>query len=60
MGHRNRVRWGFRGAEGRCHGNQFWDAVCCNWLSMSYNFGCTIASDTLFGSWGGFWGQAVQ
>jgi len=25
---------------------------------MSYNFGCTIASDTLFDSWGGFWGSS--
>jgi len=22
------------------------------WLSMCYNFGCVIASDTLFDSWG--------
>jgi len=25
MGRKNRVRCGSRGAEGRCHGNQFWD-----------------------------------
>jgi len=38
------------GAEGRCHGNRFWDAVCYNWLwcLMGYNFGCMIASDTQF------------
>ena len=24
------------------------------WLSMGYNFGCMIAGDTLFNSWGGF------
>ena len=24
------------------------------WLSMGYNFSCVIASDTLFGSRGGF------
>ena len=28
------------------------------WLSMGYNFGCMTASDTLFDSRGGFWGQA--
>jgi len=26
------------------------------WLSVGYNFGCMIASDTLFGSWGEFSG----
>jgi len=30
MGPRNCDRWGFRGAEGCCHGNQFWDAICYN------------------------------
>jgi len=24
------VRCGSSGAEGRCHGNQFWDAFCYN------------------------------
>jgi len=24
------------------------------WLSMGYNFGCVIASGTIFDSWGGF------
>jgi len=40
------------GAEGRCHGNQFWDAICYNWLwrVMGYNFGCLIASNTQFDS----------
>jgi len=28
------------------------------WLSMGYNFGCIIASDTLFGSRGGFLGSS--
>jgi len=28
------------------------------WLSMSYNFGCVIASDTLFDSRGGFLGSS--
>jgi len=28
------------------------------WLSMSYNFGCMIASDTLFDSRGGFSGSS--
>jgi len=27
------------------------------WLSMGYNFGCVIASDTLFDSRGGFSGS---
>jgi len=46
----------FTGAEGRCHGNEFWDAICHNWLwpLIGYNFGCMIASDTLFDSRGGF------
>jgi len=31
------------------------------WLSMGYNFGCMIASDTLFDFWGvGFRGQAIR
>jgi len=29
------VRWGSRGAERRCHGNQFWDAICYNWLCVN-------------------------
>ena len=24
--------WGSRDSEERCHGNQFWDAICYNWL----------------------------
>jgi len=28
------------------------------WLSMAYNFGCMIASDTLFDSRGGFSGSS--
>jgi len=28
------------------------------WLSMSYNFGCMITSDTLFDSRGGFSGSS--
>ena len=28
------------------------------WLSMGYNFGCMIASDTLFDSSGGFSGSS--
>ena len=30
------------------------------WLSMGYNFGCMITSDTLFDSSGGFSGQAIR
>jgi len=44
---------GSSGAEGRCHGNQFWDAFAIIGF-VGYNFGCMIASDTLFDSRGGF------
>jgi len=37
--------------KGRCHGNQFL-------ASMGYNFGCMIASDTLFDPRGGFSGSS--
>ena len=30
------------------------------WFLMGYNFGCTIASDTLFDFRGGFWYQAIR
>ena len=64
MGRRNHVRWGSIGAEGRCHGNQFWAAVSYNWLwqLMGHNFGCMIASDTQFDSrlGVGFGGQAIR
>jgi len=30
------------------------------WLSMGYNFGCVIASDTLFDSTDEFSGQAIR
>ena len=30
------------------------------WLSMGYNFGCVIASDTLLDSMGGFSGSNYQ
>jgi len=54
------VGWGSIGAEGLCHGNQFWDAICYNWLwrLMGSNFGCMIASDTQFESRGGFSGSS--
>jgi len=63
MGLRNRVRWGSIGAigaEGRCHGNQFWDAISYNWLwrLMGHNFGYMIASDAQFDSRGGFSGSS--
>ena len=43
-------------AEGRCHGNHFWDAIYDNWLwrLIGYYFGCMIASDTQVDSRGGF------
>ena len=37
-------------------GTQF--AITVVWLSMGYNFGCMIASDTLFDSRGGFLGSS--
>ena len=40
--------------NGCCHGNT---PFC---LSMGYNCGCMIASDTLFDSRGGFSGQAIR
>jgi len=58
MGPRNHVLdGGSSGAEGRCHGNQFWDAICIN--GCGYNFRCRsiIASDTVFDSRGGFSGS---
>ena len=50
------------GAEGHCHGNQFWDAICYNWLwrLMGYNFGCMIGSDTLFDSRGWVFGVKLS
>jgi len=61
MGHSNHVvDGGSKGADGRCRGNQFWDAVCYNWLSVGYNFGCMIASDTLFDSRAGFSGVKLS
>ena len=38
------------GAEGSCHGNQVWDAICYNWV--------VIASGTIFDSRGGFSGSS--
>jgi len=35
------------------------DIATTFWLSMGYNFGCMIASNTLFDSRGGFRGQAI-
>jgi len=56
------VGWGSIGAEGRCHGNQFCDAICYNWLwrLMGYNFGCMIASDTQFDSRGWVFGVKLS
>ena len=56
---RSRVRWGSSGADGRCHDNQFWDTVCYNW-PLGYNFGCMIASDTLFDSRGQVFGVKLS
>jgi len=60
-GRRNHVlnRWGGPAVlrDVVMHGNQFWDAICCNWL-VGYKFGCMIASDTLFDSKDGFSGSS--
>jgi len=56
MGCRNRVRWGSSGAEGRYHGNQFWDVTCITGF-VGYDFGCIIAGNALFDSRGGFSGS---
>jgi len=42
----------YAATKGRCHGNHFW-------LSVGYDFGCMIATDMLFDSWGEFWGKAM-
>jgi len=53
MGCRNHVRWGSssRGAEGRCHGTNFGTQFAITGF-VGYNFGCMIASGTLFDSRG--------
>jgi len=42
-----------------CRYLYIWDVAMATsfWLSMGYNFGCMIASDTLFDSKGGFLGS---
>ena len=51
------MRWGSSGAEGHCHGKQFWDANSITGF-VGYDFGCIIASDVLFDSRGGFSGSS--
>jgi len=53
MGPRNRVRWGPQVLRDVAMATNFW-------LLMGYNFGCLIASDMLFDSRGGFWGEAIR
>ena len=50
---------GFSGSEARCHGNQFCDAIAIT-AFVGYNFGCMIASDTLFDSRCGFSGVRLS
>jgi len=52
IGRTNRVRWGSRDAEGRCHGSQFMVQFAITGF-VGYNFGYMIASDMLFDSSGG-------
>ena len=40
------MKWGSSSGEGRCHGNQFWDAICITGF-VGYNFGCIV----LFQGW---------
>jgi len=49
---------GSSGAEGRCHGNHFGTQFATTGI-VSYNFGCVIASNTLFDSRGVFGDQAI-
>ena len=53
------VRWGSSGAEGRCHGNPFWPQFAIIGF-VGYNFGCMIASDTLFDSMGSVFGVKLS
>ena len=53
MGPRNRVRWGPQVLRDVAMATNFW-------LSMGYNFGCIIASDTLFILGVGFRGLAIR
>jgi len=46
------------GGSLQVHGKRLWDAICCNWILMGYNFGCMIAIDTLLDSRGGFLGSS--
>ena len=47
------VRLGSRGAEGHCHGNQFWQAICYNWL-------CVNNRNEVIGYGGGLSGQPTK
>jgi len=50
---------GSSGAEGHCHSNQFLGRNLFAILGfVGYNFGCMIASDTLFDCRGGFSGSS--
>ena len=52
------VRWGSRGAEDVAMATNFGTHFAITGF-MDYNFGCMIASDTLFDSRVGFRGQAM-
>jgi len=56
MGHRNRVRWGPGMLRDVAMGNNFGKQFAITGF-VGYNFGCMIASDTLFDSRGGFSGS---
>ena len=53
------MKWSSSDAEGRCHGNQFWDAICITGF-MGYNVSCIIASDALFDSRGSVFGVKLS
>jgi len=57
MGRRNRVRWGPAVVRDVAMATNFGTQFTINGF-MGYNFGCMIASDTLFDSVGGFLGSS--
>ena len=57
MGRRNRVRWGPAVVKDVAMATNFGTQFAITGF-MGYNFGCMIASDTLFDSRGGFSGSS--
>jgi len=57
IGHRNRVRWGPAVLRDVAMATNFGTQFAITGF-VGYNFGCMIASDTLFDSRGGFSGSS--